>query len=317
MRISTFLSFLLMMVCSHNISAQKLTVGSFTETNDIIAGADIRKDYNKQVCGIIKVQVTDDITNVEGNVMGDIVNKGVEKWVYMAKGSRQMVIHTKKHLPLKVYFRTHGIKELKSKRVYELVLQSPLIDDTSVDMPTGHLRLDNIPESATITISGNQQNTKSYKSDKEGRLDIEVPYGRYNYTVRAEGYENTEGSIFVNDEGKWQQISMNPIMGSITINCPTKGAEFYINGEEVSARNFPKSLVPNQYFVEVRKKKMNKGQMVTVQARQHTTVQIPDLKGNSGTITVSISNETEQPQENKQKTDTETGSKKKKRFIFW
>lgn len=84
----------LFLLCAYGW-AQQANVVSFTETIDIIAGDDQRRDLNRQLCALVKVQVVDDIIDVEGNVVGDIVNRGVEKWVYMAKGSRNMKIHLK------------------------------------------------------------------------------------------------------------------------------------------------------------------------------------------------------------------------------
>ena len=108
-----------------SFAQQAATVKSFTLTTDHIPGADRRNDYNGTPCALIKVQVVDEITRVEGGKIGDIVNKGVEKWVYMCKGSRNMTIHLKNFLPLQLTFRDYSINSLESNRVYQLVLVLP------------------------------------------------------------------------------------------------------------------------------------------------------------------------------------------------
>ena len=104
------------------VFAQQASISKMVETRDFISGDDQRRDFNNDLCALVKVQIVDEITDVEGNVMGDIINKGVEKWVYMAKGSKKMKIHLKRYLPVEVEFNNYKIKALQSNRVYNLVL---------------------------------------------------------------------------------------------------------------------------------------------------------------------------------------------------
>ena len=108
-----------MLICFLPIVAnsQQVSVSSMKETTDFIPGDDQRKDFNGDLCALVKVQVVDDIADIEGNIMGDIVNKGVEKWAYMAKGSKSMKIHLKNYLPVEVVFSKYKINSLKSNRV--------------------------------------------------------------------------------------------------------------------------------------------------------------------------------------------------------
>lgn len=107
------------------IFSQKPTTIRFAQTTDHIPGDDRRNDLNGNPCALVKVQVVDDIERIEGNKIGSIVSKGVEKWVFMCQGSRNMKIHLKNHLPVLVMFRDHDINGLEGNRVYELVLEYP------------------------------------------------------------------------------------------------------------------------------------------------------------------------------------------------
>ena len=102
-----------------------VTVSSFNETTDFIPLADQRRDLNGNLCAMIKVQVLDDISDVEGAVMGDVVTKGVEKRVYMAPKSRNLIVHFKNNLPIRIRFADYGVTELSANRVYELILNVP------------------------------------------------------------------------------------------------------------------------------------------------------------------------------------------------
>lgn len=155
--------FIVVFLSATQVLAQA-TVKSMTETTDFIAGENQRRDYNKQLCALVKVQVVDDITDVEGNVMGDIVNHGVEKWVYLAQGSRNMKIHLKNNLAVKVLFRDYGINGLKSNRVYELVIntgegthligQEIRVSLTNGSILIGKLEALDILNSVTINMAG-------------------------------------------------------------------------------------------------------------------------------------------------------------------
>lgn len=111
------------------VFAQQVSVVSMTETRGFIPGNDQRRDFNNDLCALVKIQVVDEVTDVEGNVMGDMVNHGVEKWVYMAKGSKNMKIHLKNYLPIEVIFASYKINGLQGNRIYELVLNTQNVKD--------------------------------------------------------------------------------------------------------------------------------------------------------------------------------------------
>ena len=103
--------------------AQELEVKSFVfSPTDIIPANEQRKDLNGTYCALVKIQIVDDIDRVEGNIIGDIVNRGVEKWVYMTDGTKEFRLYPKSHLPLSISCNAYGIDGLESKRVYILRL---------------------------------------------------------------------------------------------------------------------------------------------------------------------------------------------------
>ena len=119
-----------------NIIAQNSAkVKSMTLTTDHIPIAERQTDLNKEPCALVKIQVVEEIDRIEGCRIGDITSKGVEKRVFMCKGTKWMKIHFKKHLPIKVTFSDYGINSLESNRVYELIIEIPnaniIIDNPS------------------------------------------------------------------------------------------------------------------------------------------------------------------------------------------
>lgn len=176
-----------------NASSQKAaTVKSFVQTTDHISGSERRNDMNGTPCALVKVQVVDDISRVEGNRIGDIVNKGVEKWVYMCKGSRNMRIHLKNHLPVKVMFQDYQINGLESNRVYELVIETP---DVPAQLDKQQkLVINYTPANAMVLID-----SKPYRGN--GRIETELPVGEHRYIIAADGYITAEGVVKLNEQG--------------------------------------------------------------------------------------------------------------------
>lgn len=275
----------LLLTCQLSGNAQtQPTVNSMTETTDFIPGDDQRRDLNNKLCALVKVQVLDEITEVEGNTLGDIVNRGVEKWIYMAQGSRNMKIHFRNNLPLTVKFKDHKITSLNSNRIYMLVVDVPnkATAGGNTEVKGNKLQLRVFPKNATITIWGDDLARKSYRPQNDGTINIYLPYGRYHYLATANGYHDKEGSVFVNDENRWDDISMNIITGTLTINCPTNKADFYINRQMVmkskKTDSWSGEMAPGSYTIEVQKSGyVPQTKTVEVVAKQNISVNFDEL----------------------------------------
>ena len=190
--------FLLMYAISVIAMAQKsATIKNFSITTDHIPGNERRNDLNGNPCALVKIQVIDDIDRIEGNKIGGIVNRGVEKWVYMCKGSRNMRIHLKNHLPVKVMFQDYKINGLESNRVYELTLEIPdapvtLINSAVQNSPNSstkqRLTINYSPKHAMVLID-----SKPYSGN--GKIEVQLPIGEHDYVIAAEGYITAEASV--------------------------------------------------------------------------------------------------------------------------
>lgn len=143
--------FSLICFCALYSPAQKAAiVKSFTQTTDHIPGNDRRNDFNGVPCALVKVQVVDNIDRIEGNKIGDIVKRGVEKWVYMCTGSRNIRIHFENHLPVKVMFQDYQINGLESNRVYELVIEIPDAPALEPSNPRSEVARSQITDNPTV-----------------------------------------------------------------------------------------------------------------------------------------------------------------------
>ena len=253
--------FSLLLLCSSmlTIAAQETaTVKSFKMTTDHIPSGDRRNDMNGNPCALVKVQVVDDIERVEGNKIGDIIVKGVEKWIYMCKGSRNVRIHLRNHLPIKVEFPKYKINGLESNRVYELVINANTSKPVMTSFDEGnYLQMKVIPSKARFVIWSENMAKRIVDPDLNGYLREFLPYGRYYFWAEAPGYLRKDSSVFVNDENVVTEVRLEPEMGTLVISCNTDKADFFVNGikaDRKRGKSWTTQLPPSQYLVEARAK---------------------------------------------------------------
>lgn len=105
------------------VISQELKIQSFTlSPTEIIPGNEQRKDLNGEACALVKVQVVDDIDRVEGNFIGDIERRGMEKRIYLTKGTKMFRLYPHGHLPVNIITNEYNIEKLEGNHVYILRL---------------------------------------------------------------------------------------------------------------------------------------------------------------------------------------------------
>lgn len=120
---------MLMLAVSLGISAQKLTIdGGLKETNEETDSQYPRKDANNKPCALLKVEVVDAITKVEGGVVGNVVDNGTEKWIYFEGGQKTFRLHFANHLPVTINYN----EGLKANNTYILLLTDSSASSSTV-----------------------------------------------------------------------------------------------------------------------------------------------------------------------------------------
>ena len=196
-------------------------IKSFKQTTDHIPGNDRRNDLNGNPCALVKVHVVDDIERVEGNKIGDIVKRGVEKRVYMCKGSRNMRVHLANHLPVKVMFQDYQISGLESNRVYELVIEipdNPVPEESASNNVMQKLIINYSPNNAMVLVD-----SKICKG--KGRIELNLPVGDHSYMIAAEGYITAEGIVKLTDRAP-RTITESLVVDNSSISEGNDNANF-------------------------------------------------------------------------------------------
>ena len=105
--------------------AQKLIVESLKNAeSDLSVQTQPRKDLNDKNCALVKVGIGLQGVQFEGNIVGNVVNKTGEYWVYMPQGSRMLKVKHPNYSPVMVSFPDFGIEKLAESRTYELQITS-------------------------------------------------------------------------------------------------------------------------------------------------------------------------------------------------
>lgn len=93
--------------------------------NDKTAVTKPRQDLNKVNCALIKMEYDDDISRIEGNIIGDIDEHGKEKWIYLTSGTKEMKVVPANQVPFTITFSRYGIKSVQSGKTYKVVVNVP------------------------------------------------------------------------------------------------------------------------------------------------------------------------------------------------
>ncbi|MDE7414430.1 MAG: hypothetical protein K2N05_11695 [Muribaculaceae bacterium] len=116
---SSLFSVLFPLLCT----AQELKVRSMEiQPNDISAHTNPRTDLNGDLCALLKIYVKDKITEVQGNYMGEFVDKGMEKWVYVSDHTKEIGLSFQNHFPIKINFKDFNYTTVSEGMTYIIKL---------------------------------------------------------------------------------------------------------------------------------------------------------------------------------------------------
>ena len=184
---------------------QELKVKSLESSNDIISLKDQRRDFNDDACALIKVRMISPLDRVEGNVVGDIVTRGTEKWVYVTAGTKELRLFPAEYLPLHVVFRDYGITDVEGKHVYILTVEGEILS-TVPEIEKGLLTIRVKPAQASIMIDG-----KWHELDAQGEMQDSLVRGTYNYSIMADGYVTLVDTVTVGEAPVSRMVELEKV----------------------------------------------------------------------------------------------------------
>lgn len=119
----TKIIFLLFCIIANICYSQDMKVDNLKlAQNDLSASINKVLDNNGRSCALLKIWTMEDIVKIEGNTIGSIKSKGVEKSIYLTSGTKEIRIIPKNFLPVHIVFKDHNIESLEGERTYILRL---------------------------------------------------------------------------------------------------------------------------------------------------------------------------------------------------
>lgn len=119
----TFVVAFLLILSINSLMAQGLIAKNFNLVpNDLSASVSPRLNLNGKACALVKVVMQEELSSVEGNVIGDIVRKGRENWLYITSGTKEVRLIPRSSLPKTIRFSDYGVNFVESKKTYLLEL---------------------------------------------------------------------------------------------------------------------------------------------------------------------------------------------------
>ena len=276
---------LLSLLYAFFLNAQELTVKSFTLSgSEIISSKDRRNDLTGQPCALLKIQMVDQLDKVEGNVIGNVVDRGTEKWVYVTDGTYQLRIYPKNHLPitLNIKEKNYGVNQMESNRVYILRLTEESRKEEA-QKEHAYLKLKLSPETAMVTIDG-----KAYDDEPEdGWIYPLLKYGQHIIEVRARGYVTRTDTIDIRGEKQLEILLQRQTNPSVTIRSATPEAKIYVNNVEYGRGECTLELSPRDYMVKIEQEGYETLESpITVTEKEKQLFPMPALKELLGSLNV-------------------------------
>lgn len=130
--------------------AQEYRVESFEIVpRDLSARTEGLVDGNGRKCALVKVYVKDAITDIDGPVVGEVRDRGMEKWVYVMHDAKRLRLLFKEHMPLDLTFADYDYPTLTGQMTYVLKLteSTPVANNVT---PAPHPQAAPQPEPAPI-----------------------------------------------------------------------------------------------------------------------------------------------------------------------
>ena len=271
--------FIVIFVIVSSAFSQELAVKTFRViTSDLSAQTLSRKDLNDKNCALIKVGVGLQNVQFEGNIVGNVVNKTGEYWVYMPQGSRMLKIKHPDYSPIMVTFANYGIEKLESNRTYQLTMNS---SNSSQTLQQQTLTIKYSPSSAMVLID-----SKLVKGSN-GIVKTVLPIGQHSYMVVSDGYESEEGTVKLKSTVPSNlQIALSkatlPIMEDEIVATNKKQQT---NELEVTTLRESVTSIANVSRTENIVKPSLKGNLVTIPVKEEIYIEMVKVEKGSMTMT--------------------------------
>lgn len=245
----TLIVFQLLFVCLTGAWSQDMAVADFSlDETDLTANLDgtTKYDQNGEKCALIKIFTTATGLTFDVGSLGvvEIIQKPGEIWLYVPHGVRRVTIN---HPQLGMCDYTFPTSIVKA-RTYRMRLVAGQVQTTVHRAVTSQYVVFKVsPSKGSVEINGQMFDII------DGGASVRLPFGTYDYTVRAPHYNPMSGKVTVNDPQNKHSVSVSlePAFASVTMSVDAD-AEIWINDQKCGTRTFTGELSYGTYLIECR-----------------------------------------------------------------
>lgn len=245
------------------LNAQEMRVKLEHDITDLSASIHTRYDGNNEPCALLRIRLATSNAVFKGNIVGNVRHEYGEYLVYMSPNSKWIRISADGFFPLDINFPKYDINGLQGKQTYTLTLTK--VSDAkylSQNDENAYLTLNVSPANADVLIDDIPQ-----KLDNNGILITKLAQGDHICTVSASGYITQSSEFVMGTANISQSINLVSEMAFLQVSCSSKGVEVYINDVLQGTSPWNGSLLPGDYWVEVRTQNLIQG-MTAKQSRK-------------------------------------------------
>lgn len=257
-----------------------------TEVKETVSGSDAfhaPMDKNGHPCGLVKIQAMIPDLRFEGEVEGDFMYENNEYKVFLAKGSKQIVIKRPQVMPVVVNFPDYEIPEISSKATYIIKLK-----EVSLNAIKNLLVIDVKPRTATVYID----DLLIDNENGDGGYRLLLPKGEHLCKIECRGYRSYASVVKIGKETQTINAELESLLADVEIVSQTSGAHIIIDGEEVGVGSWKGKLPAGSYKIDVQLEGfIPTTQLIVLEEKDNRTVSIPQLKRAKGNIVVLTNNE--------------------------
>lgn len=225
------------------LQAQELKVKSFTRLErDLLARTDERLDLNDVPCAVVRVSVQKaNSFTFEGNTIGKPVYNPGEAIVWMASGSRNIVVKSDEFGTLRFEFP----QKLEKSVVYELSLIAQQVATEQ------GLLMNHTPVQADVYIDDSLQ-----ESAHNGFISTVLPVGQHTYRVVCPHYEEENGTLHIVPERLTAlNVALKPTYAFMNVSTNKDKSKIFVNGEMVGEAPYVSDTInAGKYTVRVQRK---------------------------------------------------------------
>ena len=261
--------------------AQEAVVKKFEAVPiDLTAQKYARADLHGVRCAVVKVQVIAPGVTFQGNVVGDVVEKPGEYWVYMSTGTKMLKVMSRTFKPLMVDFP----EPLASGVTYVLDLDAPQgagADGGAMEQQ-GFLVMTVEPATARVYVDGSE------RAVRDGRVRLPLRNGKHTFRVEAMGYAPEEGSVTMAGAKVERTVTLRSVMPRLTVVAADSATEIVINDETCGRGTWSGELPAGDYVVEGRMPS-HRPAAVTVtltEGASPRTLALPALRAITGALSI-------------------------------